>query len=180
MGFRTDFQVPTETAAFLSTGDCCHFVMDSNLENAHCQEEEESSSSFIVATVTTQHNENILKEANQKTNKTGMDDDFEMSRKLNALGWTKVFIDVRDVIPGPSLFRKKAKNRRQVWENFLNERRKTTPTVNKDDPNNNNDSNNNTSSAIAVTARELYQFMRGTETLKLPLGHALMIANSKT
>merc|ERR1719296_537806 len=116
--YGTDFQVPTETAAFLhEKSGVGHFVVASRelpcagnmdgtgggsqdskkeKEDNTTSEGEEGLPQFIVAVVQTE--QQTRSQSPQKSNEL-----LEMSQSLDALGWTKVFIDVRDQIPVPGL-----------------------------------------------------------------------------
>jgi hypothetical protein len=74
--FCTDFQVPASTAAFLSS-------------KSEYEQTVVPSRDLYLLTVET--------EPNQKYNPE------DMSECLDSLGWTKVFLDVRDQIPIPSI-----------------------------------------------------------------------------
>jgi len=165
--FGTDFQVPTNTAAFLSEGSMyTHRPADPMLLGKDDNEmKEDEKNSFIVAVLTTEQNSDIL-----KGNK-GEEDDYlpTMSNNMDALGWTKVFIDVREKIPGPRLPRlrlpfTKTSNRRQKWNDFLQEKVSKSKTY----------------ESTPVFSRDLARLMNGSETVGLPIGHQVMVANSKS
>eukprot|EP00555_Chaetoceros_dichaeta_P011720 CAMPEP_0198267916 /NCGR_PEP_ID=MMETSP1447-20131203/35165_1 /TAXON_ID=420782 /ORGANISM="Chaetoceros dichaeta, Strain CCMP1751" /LENGTH=445 /DNA_ID=CAMNT_0043958743 /DNA_START=124 /DNA_END=1461 /DNA_ORIENTATION=- len=163
--FGTDFQVPTNTAAFLSEKSMHnHCPTDPSLFGKDDNEMKNGAEdSFIVAMVTTEQNNDILKENGSKERKHYS---LTMSNKMDALGWTKVFIDVRGIIPGPRLNRPLAARqmtRRQIWSNFLQKKLSTSKTY--DD--------------IRVTSQDLARLMNGSETIGIPIGHQVMIANSK-
>lgn len=126
--FATDFQVPTATAAFLSTTSTArHVTLDNNKE-----------SSFIVLEVETVPDP--LYSGN------------DVAQALDALGWTKIFCDNRDNIPLPGI-----------------------PTLlfgstEKDD-----------FSKLEWTSDQLLQRLTGIPaTWKFPLGHTVLVANSKS
>jgi len=164
--FDTDFQVPTNTAAFLLENSAYpHCPTDPSLfgknDNEMKNDEEDSS---IVAIVTTKQNNDILKKNNGKEK---IYNPLMMSNKMDALGWTKVFIDVRDKIPGPRLQRltlKKQLSRRQVWNNFLDKELLSSKTYDN----------------MIVTSQDLARLMNGSETVGFPIGHQVMMANSKS
>lgn len=74
--FCTDFQVPASTAAFLSTS------------SEYKQTVVPSNDLYLLSVQT---------EPSQEYDKA------DMSQNLDSLGWTKVFLDVRDQIPVPSI-----------------------------------------------------------------------------
>jgi len=164
--FGTDFQVPTNTAAFLSEESTySHCPTDPSLfgkDNDEMKNGEEYS--FIVAMFTTEQNNDILKENGSKERKHYS---LTMSNKMDALGWTKVFIDVRDIIPGPRFNYPSVAGqttRRQIWSNFLQKKLSTS----------------NADNDIRVTSQDLARLMNGSETLGIPMGHQVMVANSKS
>jgi len=167
--FRTDFQVPTNTAAFLSEKSTYpHHPIDPSLfgkDDGEMKNGEENS--FIVAMLTTEKNDDILKVKDDLKEKVKRSNSIRtMSNKIDALGWTKVFIDVRDKIParGLSLPSKYVSNTRQRWRNFLQDKRSTSESY--DD--------------ILVTSQDLARLMNGSETVNIPIGHQVMVANSKS
>eukprot|EP00581_Thalassiosira_minuscula_P018296 CAMPEP_0183719668 /NCGR_PEP_ID=MMETSP0737-20130205/12502_1 /TAXON_ID=385413 /ORGANISM="Thalassiosira miniscula, Strain CCMP1093" /LENGTH=708 /DNA_ID=CAMNT_0025949399 /DNA_START=368 /DNA_END=2494 /DNA_ORIENTATION=+ len=147
--YGTDFQVPTETAAFLNEkSGVGHFVIasrhlsssveekeggekdsakeDGLTDNGNAdmeetarsnkgeggggqqqQQEEETVPSFIVAVCRTEQTPQPQtprsKQNGNGRNTPPNDELIQMSQSLDALGWTKVFIDVRDRIPVPGL-----------------------------------------------------------------------------
>ena len=149
--FRTDFQVPTRTAAFLSK----------NSTYPHYIHENEEDLPFLVAIASTKANHDILR---------GVEDEDElpckkhtMSVKLDALGWEKVFVDMRDYIPRgiklPSFLRKCS---REKWKDFM-----------KSKESNGEQSN-------IVESRELDAFMTGSDRIHIPVGHDVMVANARS
>jgi len=162
--FSTDFQVPTSTAAFLSGKSAYpHCVIEPSL-NGKKSDQITNESPFIVTTVTTEKSDKMV-QFDSVEEKEMKNDDLIMSNKIDSLGWTKVFIDVRDKIPGPSMALPSffVKNRRQSWDKFL----KTKKLASEVEDN------------TVVTSQELAQVMRGSESVHLPLGHTVMVANAK-
>ena len=152
--FRTDFQVPTSTAAFLSKNSTYPHAIDENTDKP-----------FLVAIAHTDANHDILKEKNSKEQMSHKHTQAMMSTKLDALGWEKVFIDVRAFIPIPGIalpsFLKKSS--RQKWDDFIksqvsggDERKKQ------------------------VESRDLERMMSGSDRIDIPVGHQVMVANSKS
>jgi hypothetical protein len=82
-----------------------------------------------------------------------------MSVKLDALGWEKYLVDVRDFIPLPGLSLPSflAKKSRQKWQDFLA-------------------GNNNG----IVLSKEILHLMGESDQLHVPVGHQVMVANSKS
>lgn len=113
--FATDFQVPTATAAFLADIDSIHrFQMCGTIAattfdehvNPVADSKEGSENDFSVLVVETpyqpvarapiehsdEHNEE--EQSPKKVSKVYLDNS-ELARRLDAMGWTKVFCDVR-------------------------------------------------------------------------------------
>jgi len=162
--FRTDFQVPTNTAAFLSVKSTYpHRPMDPSLFGEDDGEMKKNNftknGSFIVAMLTTEINDNILKEKRDE-DKTTL---HVMSNKIDALGWTKVFIDVRDKLPGPKIPKLK-KNKRKKWDNFLQNKRSTCESYDN----------------IIVTSQDLARLMNGNDAAQIAMGHGTIIANANS
>jgi len=122
--FGTDFQVPTTTAAFLSK------------ESNYPHETMETEESFFALKVRTLPGQTV-------------DDESCLSQRLDQLGWTKVFCDVRGDIPVPSV---PVPGRR--------------PSV--------------VPQQISWTSKELIPVVTSSgERFHLPLGHTVMVANSR-
>jgi len=153
--FRTDFQVPTDTAAFLST------------LSAYPHRLARTYKEKFVATIlhTETHDwrkfDTIFREPSMEH------DILTMSTKLDSLGWTKVFIDVRERIPMPSvqLPGMRRRSSRSELNEFVAERR---------------ESGAFNETGVLIESRELVTLMNPTERLHFPLGHTVMVANSKS
>ena len=124
--FGTDFQVPTATAAFLSS---------SAIDSIHYRLRDKPA--YLLSVETKQTSEEDI-------------DPNNMSLCLDALGWTKIFLDARDAIPLPSV-------------PLLFGQDTTVP-----------------ADKTLWSSLELLEFMtrRGT-SWKLPLGHMVSCANSR-
>ena len=149
--FGTDFQVPTGMAAFLSKdSEYPHIIRDHTRTGAT----EEKDLAFLVAIATTETQPNIMEEENHS-----------MSFKLDLLGWEKYFVDVREYIPCHSIslpsFMKK--NKREQWQKFLEDRRSSRD-----------------GDAVSVHSKELLTLMTGSDRIGVPVGHQVMVANSKS
>jgi len=230
--YGTDFQVPTETAAFLHPrSGVGHFVVASRYGSSSSIEGEGEGSTMTSAEEEkAAENESGTKEENGgnneelvqqrsspvlrpfivavvRTEKTSQpqshygaatddaDELIRMSQSLDSLGWTKVFIDVRDRIPVPGLTR-------PAWlrpvcgslDDLIRERtglqfRSLQPSssgANGDDQttSNNGDASKNSSesetSDCILTSQELAQSTNAGDSFDFPLGHTVMIANSKS
>jgi hypothetical protein len=144
--FRTDFQVPTSTAAFLSRESTYPHIVEIDVEHP-----------FIVAVARTEENLEVLKE---KIDERIPCKRHAMSVKLDALGWQKVFLDVRDYIPLPGIALPSflTTGSRQKWNAFISvggERKKQ------------------------VESRDLLRSLSGSDRFDIPVGHQIMVANSK-
>lgn len=204
--YRTDFQVPTETAAFLNVeSDVSHKVIASRdfnkpVKDVGGEEAEKEGTErerniaiekdgnvsydavppFVVAVVRTEHQlpqEDAASVSNELLN---------MSQTLDALGWTKVFIDVRKSIPLPGI-------PKPSWilpppnsslDHLIQERSgAVTGSASNDTTEQSADATATAKSAhgeCVVTSRELAQSTSVGDSLHFPLGHTVMVANSKS
>lgn len=179
--FGSDFQVPTATAAFLDEeSDYPHFVLDIT--------EVSTSSSFITAMVQTETNYDVISTTNKEwyENKSSH---LIMSNKLDALGWTKVFIDTRDKIPLPSFnkvnvfsFGKKKKTYKEVWDDFVESKRFDGENKNEKVGSNSDDSANGYEGEIIATieSKDMHELLTKNDKLMFPAGHTVLVANSKS
>lgn len=231
-----DFQVPTQTAAFLhEKSGVGHFVIasrdtpqadaigdtsakeenkasttdgdtvmedsaESKMANGDTAggEQEEEVPPFIVAVVRTekQSQPQSPTKSTGDANKALSDELLRMSQSLDALGWTKVFIDVRDRIPVRALAK-------PVWmrrpcgslDDLIRERvglsfTSLQPTDTNDETATSNNDDAADSAARSrppkvqteqciLTSQELAQSTSAGDSINFPLGHTVMIANSK-
>ena len=96
--YGTDFPVPVHTAAFLSESSAYphHFYEDVNEDDRLVVDEH----GFVIATLHTPPKSKFASdEHNAHLNQNDTDELVHMSNSLDALGWKKVFIDVRKEIP---------------------------------------------------------------------------------
>jgi len=144
--FQTDFQVPTSTAAFLSSESTYPHLIEKDVDHP-----------FIVAVARTEENLDVLKEKIEERIPCKI---HAMSVKLDALGWQKVFVDVRDYSPLPGIARPSflTTGSRQKWNDFMSgvDRRKKQ-----------------------VESRDLLRSLSGSDRFVIPVGHQIMVANSK-
>jgi len=159
---NTDFQVPCSTAAFLSKTDSLHRVVASSssslFPNAVLRVETEKQEDaaavcFGDSSSSSSSNSNIDDEDNDQQLSSD-----EIAVRLDALGWTKVFCDVRDHLP--------SLNPLGVG-------------VNTDDDN----TDDKIESKDVYTATELWNayatFFPRDGRLHLPFGHQVLVANAK-
>ena len=199
--YGTDFQVPTSTAAFLSSksgvahhvvafrskidGDTNHREGDgSESSTIMCKDGEVEGGevgdvpSFIVAVCETKKEESPL--SSVITSDTTQEDDLHiMSQSLDKLGWTKVFIDVREGLPvsgitPPTWLRSISSG--STLDNLIRERRRLQFRSLT------NDHNSELAAECILTSQELAQstYVSDPDSITVPLGHSVMVANSKT
>lgn len=155
---NTDFQVPTKTAAFL----CETSRYPHTLE----QSDEFLTSPWIVGIFTTKKIDKDMYEIISEFKATAeckidnKNDQIELSVALDSLGWKKVFVDVRDLLPF---------SLKLPW---INERSILDHTKKKSKDCDNED--------IIFESRELIPFVTASNRISIPLGHTTMVANSKT
>ncbi|GAX26672.1 hypothetical protein FisN_2Hh390 [Fistulifera solaris] len=99
--YATDFPVPVRTAAFLSESSSYphHFVEEGDDADKLVVDD----NGLVIATLHTPAQHLVDKDFNHSVSDDENDDLVEMSRSLDSLGWKKVFIDVRNMIPSISL-----------------------------------------------------------------------------
>eukprot|EP00978_Attheya_sp_CCMP212_P014871 scaffold38132_cov40-Attheya_sp.AAC.1 len=233
--FRTDFQVPTDTAAFLSkqsTYPHVHqqFVYEPKPGTNKSKEEEAVSAkkanlaekerlakevpfmAILLETEALDHSAPdfetrhaaLLESSMTQCTNDGDDqterDLLRMAVSLDSLGWTKVFVDVRDriLVPGVSIpFLTHKGDARGELEKFITDRHSSThkdslPVIVKkkqtgDDDDGDDDDGGNSKmkksdsrSEIRIESRELVRLLNLSEMLHVPLGHTVMVANSKS
>lgn len=205
--YGTDFQVPTSTAAFLSSksGVKHHVVAFRRKIDGNAIREEDGSESstimckdsdgegeggdvppFIVAVCETKKEESPLSSTITAPATTqSLDDDLHiMSQSLDKLGWTKVFIDIREGLPvsgitPPTWLRSIISG--STLDNLICERRRLQFRSLTNDHNSER-SNDETKMAAEciLTSQELAQSTYVSDSINVPLGHSVMVANSKT
>ena len=230
--FGTDFQVPTNTAAFLSD--------KSTYPHRYCNVAEKEDLDFIASVLHTDPSDADAVRSEPRSGGDGSpeagDDILVMSHNLDSLGWTKVFIDTRSGIPVPALpkpaFMKKLQRQssefdaRSELRNFVTRRKSSvvgvpgaSPAKQTDDDDDDNDDDDDddgvdqqddmpvpeslqrrrdqrseevsateaeelnehfSSVAITLESKELVELMNPSERMHFPLGHTVMVANSKS
>mmetsp|Transcript_19875 Transcript_19875/g.29257 ORF Transcript_19875/g.29257 Transcript_19875/m.29257 type:complete len:723 (+) Transcript_19875:74-2242(+) len=203
--FRTDFQVPTSTAAFLSKHNTYpHCIQPSNggdssngrirttdpnspsAGDEQNKEDNKSKNPFLVAIATTKRDEQVLQEGGKSKCQK-----HTMSVKLDSLGWEKVFVDVRDYIPIPAFglpsntkTNRGSKTRRK-WDKFIEEYElcrselESEPTG-KPKRNVSGSSSASEQGLIVVDSSLLEKYMTGSDRFHVPVGHQVMVVNSKS
>jgi hypothetical protein len=214
--YGTDFQVPTVTAAFLNErSGVGHFVVASrevsstghgrggvkqgaNSSNESGQEQE-SLPSFIVAVVRTEEQAQRQSPSNSgccDATAKPSDELLQMSQSMDALGWTKVFIDVRDRIPFPGVARPAwLRPRHDSLDDLIRKRiRLQLPSTNNDvklSASSKRKASDDTASSKSLpttvdtcndcilTSQDLAQSTQVGDSIHFPMGHTVMIANAK-
>lgn len=199
--YGTDFQVPCQTAAFLNDkSGVGQFVVE-----ARCMRNDEDGSEakpdddamrkhsreggydpakpFVVAVLRTEQ-QNQPQPPAHETGDIASDELLQMSQSLDALGWTKVFVDMRDSIPVPGL-RKPAFMCPNSLDDLIKQRQENDDSVgedNHDDANDKSRDNKTTKrdNCPILTSQDLYRSTAHADTINIPLGHTVMIANSKS
>ncbi len=204
--YGTDFQVPTQTAAFLSeNSDVGHTLiahrdrgklrsdsenLRNNSENSQ-QEEDQSSTedsgngkcpSFIVAILRTKEQPRSCLSSSDTTSPSS--ELLKMSQSLDALGWKKVFIDVRNRIPVPGISMP-AWLRSSSWRclDDLIQDLTLHPTgseIRNPDVDGETTIDTGKEGKCVITSKDLARSTTIAETLHFPLGHTVMVANSKS
>lgn len=144
--FGTDFQVPTCTAAFICR-DCdnLHHVKETEID---------ASNGIFLARFQTESSSSQYVGSEFEGGQSG-GDVHEMASRLDHLGWTKVFVDTRDVLPIKSL-----------KIPFSSDKRKDFLKIQ--------------SSKKYLKSRELVSLFNSSDRISIPLGHTVMVANSKS
>jgi len=156
--FGTDFQVPTKTGAFLHKQS---HVLHTYIELGSHHDKD----AFVVSLST----ESTYDPDHPPSPSRTKDISLEMSQSLDSLGWTKVFVDVRHLIPLPQtrsiLTRQDSK---RAFQHSVHQRRTITGAAKKE-----------RSHVITFESRELDKLLSSSNTGDFPMGHSVLIANSK-
>lgn len=150
--YNTDFQVPCSTAAFLSRTESEHWPVEAPELSASRHAVAES---FVVERVETKRSvgkDDETEEAPPSERLTCC----ELATRLDNLGWTKIFCDVR----------------RSLWA----ARVPFTSNSKRDLENSQSESGTYTSHQLWETYGEFFS----DKTWHLPMGHSVMIVNSQT
>jgi len=207
--YGTDFQVPCQTAAFLNDNSGVgHFLVGARClvdaggglngkvgggaERKRGSDEEGDAKAavppFVVAVLRTEQQSQPQSPARKSSSgqNSASDDLLQMSQSLDALGWTKVFVDMRDSIPVPGL-------RKPSWmcpnslDDLIKQREKVPDSAEEgiaEDANNKSrnvkakQSGANTNRVL--TSQDLSRSTAAADSINIPLGHTVMVANSKS
>ncbi|CAJ1935153.1 unnamed protein product [Cylindrotheca closterium] len=154
----TDLQVPLPSAAFWAPTDSVHTVVEHDAEHA-----------FIVPrgvalTLTTPKQEEEESNSIITEPKQVVATSEEISKRLDQLGWTKVLIDVRHEMPI---------NLNTAVDNESASTSSTSSTSSTED------ANEQKQQKQQWTAKELLEQFDTGRLKSLPIGHMVMVANSK-
>ncbi|CAB9512195.1 Putative serine esterase (DUF676) [Seminavis robusta] len=162
--FGTDLQVPTATAGFLADTESPHFLAPPSSE----QEQDEESSSPFLLTVTTPPDDQVVQQTMEASDIAAQQDmtyyfpATSMARTLDALGWTKVFCDVRDkLVSVPIPFNRKGKD-------------------GTDDCSSEFDTHSTKQWTSHQLKNKLANRIDYDQKWPIPIGHTMLIANSKS
>lgn len=190
--YATDFPVPVRTAAFLSESSSYphHFVVDDGHGDDKVVVDDKivvDDNGLVIATLHTpaQPLDNDKCFVNGEEN----DDLVEMSRSLDSLGWKKVFIDVRNVIPRiplPSLptalsriSRRSSSDNSEAGASENIDKENENEISERSDPVNVLKQKGNVVSSRDVAAALSTHPLFGDEILRWPRGHNMIVAFSR-
>lgn len=177
--FLTDFQVPTKTAAFLG-GSYPHQLVLSSSSNDDGDVSSRGSTTtpvmkkhpFIVAIFETKKlaegEEDIIDMKNG-------DEISQICTSLDSLGWTKVFVDVRQFIPFPSLSLPftRSSSQEKSFDSLLSsislkstKKEQVVQVIKSKD-------------LIPLLCYSDKRSQRNSANVVIPFGHTVMVANSK-
>lgn len=199
--YGTDFQVPCQTAAFLNDNSgVCHFLigarslctddgLDENVEEGAERKrfsdlqvdtgEEGAVPPFVVAILRTDKQSQTQSPRNLNGQNSASDDLLQMSQSLDALGWTKVFVDMRDSIPVPGL-RKPSWMRPNSLDDLIKQREGVCDDSEGEGSNEVKNKSLRTNTSRMLTSQDLSRSTAAGDSINVPLGHTVMVANSKS
>ena len=162
--FAADFQVPTKTAGMLSLySNSPHHLMSSKYNHWNS----ETIGFDVFAFETKRRNRPDRGTQSSGTRSRKNDEALTMSISLDSLGWTKVFVDSRTGMPGPSVRCVCRHPRKDLMDDAIAEKKKKKE----------NDDDN----SIVFESRELCKLLKTSEHWHLaPSGHFVLVAHSKT
>lgn len=168
--YGTDFQVPTNTAAFLSNTASIHNIIQNDDDNSSNVDVSETSE-ILLTVETPKHTEGYdNKNYNNNNNNNEEARDIiadRMALRLDALGWTKVFVDLRSTLLEIPMLMGIGGNDASTFT-----------------PKNKKSATNSSSIHNCYTASELRSLfgnkLVNQNKFPIPFGHTMMIANSKS
>ena len=213
--YGTDFQVPTMTAAFLNDRSVVPHRLVANrvgvvgippddvvggggsgggTSRNDDGGRDTTVPSFVVAVCRTEVQLSATSSMGMESSSDGvggdvLDDDLLlMSQSLDSLGWTKVFIDVRDYLPVAGMSTPTwLRSSYGTLDELIRERTRMDPRgiAMSDDVvdgrlgRGGGDATTDTTAGCILTSQELARSTHVSDSMDLPLGHAVMVANSK-
>lgn len=172
----TDFQVPCSTAAFLSKNNNNH-----NTDSMHhhyypypIEKQKYVTLAVTTTTTTTTHHDDKQDANNEDTecmDKTLKLSSDELARRMDRMGWIKIFCDVRETLPQLTF---------PTWRKSSNsDVHSTTSTTN--DTKYDKNPNSYTKTKNSYTSSELWELYAkfNRSRIHLPLGHTMLVANAK-
>ena len=200
--YGTDFQVPCQTAAFLNDNSGVgHFLVgarclsndgglgdkvEEGAEKKRSSDEEGDDEEgravppFVVAILRTEQQNQPQSPARKSSGQnTASDDLLQMSQSLDALGWKKVFVDMRDSIPVPGL-RKPAWMCTNSLDDLIKQRGEVHDSEEEGSESRSVKANQITNNNCILTSQDLSRSTAAGDSLNIPLGHTVMVANSKS
>lgn len=175
--FGSDFVVPTKTSAFLH-GSTMHKVVGNVLEDR------QDNDAFLLSAFTKQtyNVQRVPPEVMKNDRSSKTDEHLQMSKSLDSLGWKKVFVDVRHLSPikhiRPPL--SKRNSRKALSESISSKTLSCTQSSSLSDNLSDTSSTTKTSYDTELESEELAKLLSKGDSISLPVGHTVMIANSKT
>jgi hypothetical protein len=163
--FGTDAQVPTATAGMISQFS----------DSPHCLVENAMSESWNIGDIEALVFQTKPCERPKSLQSSGTwsgknDEAVTMSKSLDSLGWTKVFVDCRKGMKGCSVRCICRRPRRELVSSYISSQRNITQ-----------DSGGVDSSDIIFLSSDLCNLLESSEHLHcLPTGHFVLVAWSKT
>merc|ERR1712151_173389 len=175
--FGSDFLVPTKTSAFLH-GSTMHKVVGNVLEDR------QDKDAFLLSAFTEQtYDEHRVPPEVVKNDRSSKAEEYlRMSKSLDSLGWKKVFVDVRHLSPikhiRPPL--SKRNSRKELCESISSKTLCSTQSSNLSDSLSDTSSTTKMSYDTEFQSEELAKLLSKGDSISIPFGHIVIIANSKT
>jgi len=152
--FGTDFPVPTATAAFLHNKSDYPHVIENN-PSFHSVLLDSSSDNLFFARFCCEQRP-IAKRSPENPNGDYM---LQMSNNLDELGWTKVFVDTRDQLPFGSFWIPFGSDGRKVFSEWCD---------------------GGSLGENSFESKQVLSVFSSQNTIQMPAGHTVLIANSKS
>jgi len=170
---KTDFQVPTSTAAFL--------CQDSRYPHKWVSEGNTMDDLLKDVMVATFYTEKDARDPHELIDDYSLSnyadtDQLEMSAALDSLGWKKVFTDVRGLLPFS--FKIPFLSEQNLQIEFKKERYSSgRSSFNQNEKGVDEGEGNN---AVIIESRRIIPLVSTSDRIFAPFGHTVMVANSKS